>query len=373
MVSLFLSRKFKFWSFVSMVLLVYVHGYNLELRYLQPWTIPVEPISPTGFFEYFLANGILRFRIPMLFIISGYLYALHDEIPNQQRVRKRTRTLFVPYLIWSLLGIGLTYVLELFPYTQRLISESHVVQIDNTRLLLHDYHWYEVLVRWVFFPVSYQLWFIRVLFIYNLAYPAIRWCVAHHKARIVFFSLAASLWLATAGFILFEGEGLLFFSLGVWIQKTNFDIESSQQKLNPKWWGIALIVLAIGKTWLAFRGKVILGSAIGPVLLVLHKLTVFAGLVACWYGLDELVKWCMNRTWFVWLSAFSFIIYAMHAPLIAYLINGSFEWLQFMNGYRLITFLLLPIGIIIFCISVGAVLRKASPKIYGLLTGGRGL
>ena len=31
----FLSQKFRFWSFVAMFLLVFVHGYNVDTRYLS--------------------------------------------------------------------------------------------------------------------------------------------------------------------------------------------------------------------------------------------------------------------------------------------------------------------------------------------------
>jgi len=369
----FLSQKFRFWSFVSMVLLVFVHGYNLEQRYLQPWTMPGEPLTFTSFTEYFLANGVFRFRIPMLFIISGYLYALHDYTPNKQRIRKRARTLLIPYLLWSGFGIALTYVLELFPYTQHLVADSHVMQIDETRVLIHEYHWYEILARWIFFPVSYQLWFIRVLLVYNIAYRPILWCVTHPLAKKIFFTVAVLLWLSTAGFILFEGEGLLFFSLGIWMQKNDFNITSPSHRLNPKIWMIIFILTATLKTFLAFYGHAWIDGATFPVITLLHKLTVISGLITCWYGLDGLVRWCMNLKWFVWLSAFSFIIYAIHAPFVAILINGMFEWLNYMEGYRIITFVLLPILIITWCVIKGAVLRKIAPNFYGLLTGGRGV
>ncbi|MEI6838645.1 MAG: hypothetical protein WCK56_12680, partial [Alcaligenaceae bacterium] len=127
------------------------------------------------------------------------------------------------------------------------------MQIDNSRLLLHDYHWYELLVRWLFLPVPYQLWFIRVLLIYNLAYPAIRWCVTHPVARWVFFAIALLFWLGTMGLVFIEGEGLLFFSLGVWIQKTEFTIDSPGRGFRPLWWGVAFVLLAAVKTILAFK------------------------------------------------------------------------------------------------------------------------
>jgi len=369
----FVSSKFRFWSFISMVLLVFVHGYNLDIRYMQPWTIPGQPMTLTAFTEYFLANGIFRFRIPMLFIISGFLFALHDQKPYKERTRKRLRTLLVPYVLWSTIGILFTFLLESFPVGRELVSGSGVVQIDDTRKLLNDYHWYELMFRWIFMPIPYQLWFIRVLLIYNLAYPAIRWCVTHPTGKWIFFSVALLMWLGTMGFVFFEGEGLLFFSLGVWMQKTGFNIEHPARGLEPRWWGITFVVLAAVKTILAFSGMSLLGNATIPVLALLHKLVVLSGLIACWYGLNPLVRWCMARRWFTWLSAFAFIIYAIHAPLVAYFINPALALLAPLPGTHLLAFVLLPLSVISFAIATGALLRKISPKAYGLLTGGRGM
>lgn len=368
-----LSQKFKFWSFVSMVLLVFVHGYNLELRYLQPWTTPNEPLTFTSFTEYLFANGLLRFRIPMLFIISGYLYAWHDSTPNRTRIGKRARTLLLPYVIWSAVGLLVLFLFEEFTYTRTLVERSHIAQIDDTRLFVHDYRWYEVLFRWLLVPVSYQLWFIRVLFIYNAAYPLIRTWVMHRTGRWIFFSIAFLLWLASAELLLIEGEGLLFFSLGVWIQKSGFSISGDgHQKKYAIWWVIFLLT-AFLKTWLAFEGEALMGNQVFTILTLLHKLTVASGLVACWFSLDFLVRFFMRQTWFVWLSGFSFIIYALHAPAVAMLIDGMFDWLAPMEGYRMLSFVLLPLLLSTCCVLVGLLIRTLAPRIYAVLTGGRGL
>jgi len=372
-VSDFNSRKFKFWSFLSMFLLVFVHGYNLHERYMQPWTVPGEPLNITTFTEYFLANGIFRFRIPMLFIISGFLFALHDARPYGQRTKKRLRTLLLPYLIWSALGFAFTYFLELFPYTREIVSSSNIVRIDDHRALLHDYHWYEMVGRWILIPVPYQLWFIRVLLIYNIAYPAIRWCVTHRIAKWIFFSVAFLMWMGTMGFVFFEGEGLLFFSLGVWMQKTNFNIDVPARWLKPLWWSAAFILLAAIKTTIAFLGQPVLGNGIFRVLILLHKLVILSGLITAWYGCNGLVAWCMHRKWFVWLTAFSFMIYAVHAPLVAYAIEALFAMVNQVPHYRLLSFVFLPLTIIAFAVGTGALLRKVWPQLYGILTGGRGM
>jgi fucose 4-O-acetylase-like acetyltransferase len=370
MLSAFNSQKFRFWSFISMALLVYVHGYNLNQGYLQPWTLPGERLTFTSFTEYFLANGIFRFRIPMLFIISGYLFALGDYKPYKQIADKRVKTLLYPYLIWSAVGLLLTYVLEFFPYTRNVVAATHMMQIDNTRLLIHQYYWYEVIARWIFFPVSYQLWFIRVLLIYNLAYPLLRWCITHPLFKKIFFSVAILFWLATGGLILIEGEGLLFFSLGIWMLKTNFNIDESGKWLTPKYWMIVFVGLSAIKTLLAFTANF---NGVEIVLLIMHKLVVVSGLIFAWYGCNSLVKYCMSKKWFVWLCAFSFMIYVLHAPLVVYATKAIFLQIDNWYAYRLLTYIVLPFCLIVLTVIFGALLRKFLPKLYSFVTGGRGL
>ena len=353
-----------------MALLVFVHGYNLNQSYLQPWTIPGEPLTITGFTEYWLANGLFRFRIPMLFIISGYLFAMNDYRPYKQRVGKRVKTLLYPYLVWSAVGLIFTFVLELFPVSRNVVAATQMMQLDNTRVLLHQYHWYEVLARWIFFPVSYQLWFLRVLLIYNLAYPALRWCVTHKTGRWIFFSTAIILWILTFGLPLFEGEGLLFFSLGIWMQKSSFNIDVPNKWLQPKYWFIVFFVLSITKTLLAFKVDF---YGIMTVLLIMHKLVVLSGLIFAWYGCNDLVKYLMDKKWFNRLCSFSFMIYVLHAPGVVYATKSLFLYTDHYTGYRMVTFIVLPLCIILVAILFALVLRSLLPKVYSFVTGGRGL
>jgi fucose 4-O-acetylase-like acetyltransferase len=366
----FTSKKLKFWFFISMIMLLFVHAYNLNERYLRPFSIVREQLTINSFIQYFLSNGLFRFFIPLLFSISGYLYALNDERPYSKSVQKRFRTIFLPYLIWSAVGLILTYLIELSSYGRGIVEATHLMELSNHRILLHDYKWYELILRWIFLPVPYQLWFLRVLFIYNLVYPALRWCVL--KYAHVFFFFVILFWLSDISFILFEGEGLFFFSLGIWLQKKNFNLREPRKWFKPLPWAILFVTLSITKTILAFKAFSVIGDAVFPLLLVLYKTVVFSGFIAAWFGSDELVKWCMDKKWIVWLSAFSFIIYALHAPLVAYAINAIFPLVQHVYEYRLITYLFLPVALLIFCVGTGALIRTISPKLYALLTGGRG-
>jgi fucose 4-O-acetylase-like acetyltransferase len=354
-------------------LIVFLHGYNLEQRFLQPWTTVQERLTPTAFTEYFMANGVLRFLIPMLFAISGFLYALHDSAPNGRRLRRRIRTLLLPYLVWSTVAMTMTWLLELFPYTRNVVFTSGIAYLDDHRRLLHDYRWYELLRSWLLGKIAYQLWFLRVLFFYNLAYPVLRWCMGHRVVKWLFWVVVLFLWLGSFESLLVEGEGLLFFSLGIWLQKTNADIGgmACSRRKTLVWAGLFLVSAAT-KTWLAFKGQALLGNRVFPAILLLHKLTVVSGLMAGWFGLDGLIRWCMRNRAFVWLSGFSFFIYVFHTPLVGYAINPMLSWLRPLAVYRLPAFLFLPLAVIAFSIGVGAAFRRMAPMAYRLLTGGRG-
>ncbi|ALD22342.1 hypothetical protein AM218_15410 [Hymenobacter sp. DG25A] len=362
----FLSQKLRFWSLVAMVLLVYVHGYNLHPRYLQPWTPVDEPLTVGSLLQYFLANGLLRFRIPILFAISGYLFAHHDAAtPHKERVKKRLRTLLVPYLLWSAIGLGMTWAMEQYPYTRQLVLDAALSIFGPQNPLVSGYSPGELLLRWLLLPVPFQLWFLRSLLVYNLAYPWLRKAV--ERGPKIYFAVAGLLWLLDIGVPpLFEGTGLLFFALGIWLRKRQVDMLTP-----PRWFRLGLLTAGwLGivslKTWLAFY----LQQPPFLPMLLLHKTAEALGVLVMWFGADGLVRVAMRQRWFVWLTAFSFMIYVLHVPLVNYATEAALRlWPQ----QNLLVFLLLPLAIVLVAVLVGAVLRRTMPAVYGLLTGGRGL
>ena len=363
----FVSQKLKFYSFLSMLLLVYVHGYNLNNSYLQPFTFVEEKMTFTAFFEYFTANGLFRFRIPMLFAISGYLFSLHDEQPYWKRIGKRTRTLLLPYLLWSAIALLITFLWQQYPITAAAVKAAQLDQMGDNRPYT-EIGWKGLLTRWTLVPVAFQLWFIRVLFVYNLMYPLLKRAVI--KIPKIWFPIAVFFWLSMMGLHFIEGEGLLFFSLGIWLAKNNKDLTTPPKWLHLKWIAPVFIITSIIKTILAFYLPA--GTPGGITLLILHKTVVFTGFITVWFGCDAIVRWCMSRQWFVWLSAFSFIIYALHVPLINYTMWLIHPYTAHFAYHRLLEYIFLPFVIILFCVLTGALLRTVAPKVYSFLTGGRG-
>jgi fucose 4-O-acetylase-like acetyltransferase len=366
--SRFLSQKFRFYTFVCIGLLLFVHGYNLNQTYLQPFTTVDERLTFTTFFEYFVANGVLRFRIPLLFIISGYIYATQDRVPYGQQIKKRTITLLIPYLIWSAIGLLITYAWQQYPVTAQAVMDSKLDQIGDHRPY-SEIGWPGILFRWLFAPISFQVWFILALFVYDLLYPLIRWAVL--KYPIPLFAACFLIWAFELSFLVLDGRGLFFFSLGIWFQKINLNLEKKPEWLSMYICWLLFVGCSVIKTFMAFELEPD-NTVTYWALNILHAVSVLAGILAIWFSTDRVVKWFMRRQWFVWISAFSFFLFGLHAPLVVYLNRLCFIYFSDIPNYRLLTYLLVPALVFGFCILMGALIRKLLPRFYSWATGGRG-
>jgi hypothetical protein len=108
------------------------------------------------------------------------------------------------------------------------------------------------------------------------------------------------------------------------------------------------------------------------ILYTLHDISIGAGILAIWFGADEVVKWCMNKKWFERTTNYSFIIFALHVPLIHYTTQLAFLHWNHFRYYRLLTYAIVPVVIFFFCLITGKLLKSTLPKVYKIATGGRG-
>lgn len=369
-----LSQKIRFFTFVCIALLAYVHGYNLKEGYLYPQSMVREPMTFTTFVEYLFSNGLLRFRIPLLFMISGYLYAMYDQRPYGQQIKSRFKTLMVPMMLWSAWGLLFTFILQQIPYTAHIVEVAHIDQLGDERPYT-EIGWKGIMFRWMLAPVAYQLWFLFALFIYNLMYPLIRWAVI--KVPFLWLGLTFILFFLVMNFPLLDSRGLFFFSLGVWLQKKHFSLEKQ-----PPWFslGLSLILfigLAVIKTFMAFELDYYDPAAepmngVGIAMLILYQASVLAGILAMWFGADVVMHWFLKKKWFNHASSFSFFIFGAHVPLLPYVMAWALMSLDFLPNYRLLCYVFVPLLVLGWCIWMGSIMRRYWPSMYGWLTGGRG-
>jgi fucose 4-O-acetylase-like acetyltransferase len=342
-----------------MVLLVFIHSYNVTDFPLNASSTIDEPLTPTNFIEYFLTNGLLRFRIPLLMAISGYLIAYKQDVTYLQLVIKKLRTLILPYLLFSLLSLAAIALFE-FCFMAKDTEGLWGKKISNYGI--HDFFY-----RIVFSPIPFQLWFLRVLFLFTMAYPFIKYAI--HKAPICCLLI---LFVLRIAFNNSHYTLIFYFAIGIFLQLTAVNITTKPSFLNSKRWLLIVLGLITLKTFIAFGGNPYFGKYIGLVLKVIHLAHVIPTIFLIWFGIDKLANYCMNQRWFQSLSTASFFIFACHEPLMVMLIKPYVAFLGSGESAKLIAFFTLPLAMLAFCIGLNTLVFKISPTLYGLLTGGRG-
>lgn len=362
----YLSKKIKILSLWAMFMVVVVHAYCLTQRYLQPGSMVQDDLTVNAFLQLFLSNGLARFGVPLFFLVSGYLNYPRPDAAYGATIRKRFRTLILPYLLWSAVGLLLYWLVQHDDLLWRATQKAALGSFSEIKV--QDFTWSQLLYRWVIEPIPFQLWFLRCLFFYALLTPLFVRVLAWKPAILLgFFSL---MWLTNIGLYFVEGEGLLFFSLGLWLRHYNIDVERTPPWL--RWWpaaGIWLCLLLL-KTGLAFGPY----EGFLPALQVLlYRLCEPLGVLVIWFGYDQLFKNQRPGSGWLGLTRFTFILYGMHVPLLHLMNEGLFLTYGETDITRGWVFPLVIVAVTVICVLTGMLLRRFALPLFGVLTGGRGV
>ncbi|TXK26566.1 acyltransferase [Pontibacter qinzhouensis] len=353
----YLSYKLKILSLFSILLVVYIHAYTFDIA---PDTGALtDQKSYNSFIQDFISQGVARVAVPIFFAISGYLFFL-NFIPSAteylKKYRKRFQSLVIPFLLWSLYGILLYFLLQLAPnselfFKNRLIRNFDVPQFFST-LLQH--------------PIPYQLWFLHDLIFLVLLSPLIWVYVRYLQLPGVLLLVLLWVWKFDVSF--FQTESLLFFSLGAFLTLRPYVLLKVHQSAAatsalPGW-----LLLLLLKTWLSH-------TDFEPVLVVqlLHKIAILVGLVATWMSFDKAFYQEVpdRESPLLTLASYSFFIYAFHEPVLTIFKKGLLYFLGSGDLSTLLVYLLAPLFIIGLSVALGFALKKILPGLYAIATGGR--
>ncbi len=206
------SLKVRNISFFLMILVAYIHGFNLNLFMQGEGGKPIA--DWLRFLENAVSDGFCRVAVPMFFAISGYLAtikitAFSPDI-HREMLRKRLGSLVVPYLLVSFFGILLVVVLLLVPWSKPFFNNFSISSPLS--------RWIRI---WLFSPVPFQLWFIRFLWFYFMMYPLLYFAVKYGKWLFMIFML----WFWSDFLTQFrmqmeklEVEGMVFFCMGIFLE-----------------------------------------------------------------------------------------------------------------------------------------------------------
>jgi peptidoglycan/LPS O-acetylase OafA/YrhL len=338
----------------------------------------------SAWFLYIALNRIVGcVGVPLFFFISGYLFFHKTTAATGfpvslwlEKIRKRARTLALPYFLWMTAWLLFYYALYHSP-AARFLDKG--VPYDTTYVLraywdvqfqLGDFAAFPLLrqfhdwLGWQWtsatFPVLGQFWFIRDLFLLVLVSPLIYRALCGFKAGWV-LALGA-LWLFDVRYLPAWGNvSLFFFSFGAYfaIRGKLFTEEFSRLgKLSL----VAYPLLAL--TELLTRTQFYCD--------ILHRVTLLAGILFVVNLTAALLKTGKIKP-NAFLSSASFFFFAIHQPWLTLPLGRLF----FKNPppatalMSCVYFLSEAAAIVALSLGLYYLFNRAFPRTTRLLTGGR--
>jgi fucose 4-O-acetylase-like acetyltransferase len=362
-----LSRKLRVLNWFAILLVVWVHAFNSYPRYLVPNSLVQDSFNFFNYVQYLVSNGMARFVMPFFFAVSGYLFFFRTgpERPHfAGKISKRVRTVLVPYLIWNCIGIAVVLAARNLQWSQEFMPQY-----------LKEMTWEQFAKGFIFGPVSFQLWYLRDLFLLTLLSPIIYFICRNRTGAIIWLAVLLVAWSHdNRGPDILAPESVLFFSLGAAIAFHGIPLQ-----LRPHFQGwlviaIAWVGLSLLRAWIAFDTVPMAQTWV----LLLYKVCSLMGIWVIWFGYDFLVGDVSEHSSLLPWATLSFYVFAAHQPIYNVLSDnilariGHHELLKQTNpGGAFLVYLLLPIVAIVCLTLLGALLRRYTPPLHRLLTGGR--
>ena len=351
------SKVISFLRFPLIVGVVMIHSDPGAVNIGGTQIFDIDNFKIYEYTRYFVSEILARIAVPLFFFISGFLFFKGSFSFNSYllKIKRRTKTIVVPYIIWNLFVIALVFLQQTF--MSGLSSCRNGLLIDNT------------LVEWISafwnynntsMPICYQFWFIRDLIVTIILSPILYLGIKYLRYYFVLF--LGILWLLNIWFNIvgFSIVAFFFFSAGAYfnIFRINF-IKTFQPFM--KWAIIAYIVLSVTNLYFNHDTWVVYVHRIGILAGIISVITVSAHYI-------KLGKWEINN----FLSESSFFIYAYHATFLALITKASVKYIIPTSNFELIILYFLSSAItILIGLGLYYILKLYLPKFTRIITGDR--
>ena len=125
MISEDLSLRLSVLKFISIVAVVFVHANALDVP-LKNGPLDLAQFRAVEFIET-LVTYLARFSMPLFLAISGLIYfckPYNDSYFNF--IKKKTKTILWPYLLWNTITIAYMFILELLPFVRKSLENTSI-------------------------------------------------------------------------------------------------------------------------------------------------------------------------------------------------------------------------------------------------------
>lgn len=336
--STYLSNKLRAISFLSIVLVVILHSQLL-----------VYSKGNSFHLQQFLTSEVTRISVPFFFYISGFLLFYNCKTLNYSwycsKLKKRVRSLLVPFLIWSISGFTIVYSIKFI-----------LPSAFNSYQGLEKYQLVDFLQALLWNPVGcYQLWFVRDLFLCVSISPILYGGLKILKE--LFLLLFFLLWFFDIQYVI-SIESVLFVTIGAYMALNH---KTLAEKVNSEG-----SVLLQGILWIVFC----VWDYSCPFYNIIHGMGLLLGMSFVWGLYDVVYVRTLGRFSNCKVYRYTFFIFVFHEPILT-LIKGILLKLAMSQTGILLIYFSAPILVVGICLICARRLKKYFPLVYRIICGGR--
>lgn len=344
-ISVYNSQKLKVLGFVAIILVIFIHSHFLEACEYRS----VEVL------QMFIGTfGVSLVAVPLYYLISGLLFfksikCVKDCTIN---IKKRVRSLLVPYVIWNLVFISWYILLSMISATS-----SFVIGGPQCKVLTGSLG--EVLYFLFITPAGFHLWFLRDLIFFTMISPLLYVLIRKVPIVVMILTYVVSCFLPRFG--------LVYFVIGGYVSLHN-KILNFDKLLQGK---ITLVCLAI------YIANSLVASFLSPYPIWLmnpayQQIISIISIMAIWGGYNQVVskKSRLSPKWNS-LMGYTFFIYLFHEPVLNIFKRFGIILLDVNRISLSLLYICLPFIMVIIALMVGFCCKRLMPTIYSVLTGGR--
>jgi hypothetical protein len=315
--------------------------------------------------------------VPMLSVISGFLFFRRTELNYLRMLGSRFRTVALPTWLWSAFWLAFGWGLYGLARNGGWLDAPGLAWLGYFDTGDSATANRDTLIDGIFGvarePFAMQFWFVHDLIITILLAPVIHFALWLFGWRL--FIPAVLLWLLLPDPpLLFSGNVPMFFTLGAWLALPGSPgFGPLLIRLEPWRWRLTgLLSVAL----LLF----IFSHEFGPVEPVLRShpylclLRVF-GVLAIGAHISRYVSARLSNSEFIErYSCYSFFIFAAHYPLIEIVQFGVLKVPGHATAVGMtLSWLLVPAVTIACALALALVMDRHMPAVFDVLNGGRGM
>lgn len=341
------SRRVSVYKVWLTVMVLFIHSYTTTVA-MNSGTIVLQVPRWLDTLKYVISEGICKCAVPGFFMISA-IFLYRKEFSWWENIKKKLRTLVVPYLIMNTFWVGFYFVCQQIPAVSDYFSnqQNMVAGWDFSG-------WLRGYGITIISPLLYPLWFLKYLFLMNVLSKV--YLAAIRKLPVLSAVILLGAWFYLHNYS--EVQAAIFWGFGCLLAVTRPNFE----KLFRWKWVIALGYAVLLAADAATRDFV-------PKELV-NKLCILWGMVF-WFVCMTEFKGEKFSAMLMKLSKYAFSIYLFHEMNLFILKKLLAKLLPQTPVMQLVQYLGIPAAILCYCLVLSVLMKKYLPRLYGLLTGNR--